>query len=262
MAGSDHEYGQVRQPTTEESEIPMKQIVLLVTIALFAGPGGADEIRLATQPKGHRLSVESRPYVECALKAMGRAYTIEQVPWKRAQRETEAGAYDGFFIATRNDKRDVYAVFSSPFYAIKWLYVVKVHSALSPDLPNFKTSRFGADLGSARLAWLQRQKAAGEITGGVMGVNSPDQVLKMLLSGRIEVGLLNDHGLTQSLARLCLDPGRFRTFWVHDTPAGVYFSKSFLKKNLGFMEGFDRAIDTCKTHRDEWPFPQKPPLQP
>jgi hypothetical protein len=65
----------------------------------------AGEIKLATQKEGHKLSAESEPYVRCAMDMINQPYTITKVPWGRAQRRTEDGTYDGFFIATKNDKR-------------------------------------------------------------------------------------------------------------------------------------------------------------
>ena len=224
----------------------MKKIVLIFAVMCFAIPAAADGIKLATQPKGHRLSKESEPFVRCAMDMIGKPYTIFNLPWERAQRGTIDGTYDGFFIATRNEKRDAYAVFSETFYAIKWLYVVNKDSAIFPDQPEFASKRFAADQGSARLLWLKERFGKGEISEAVTVVDTPGQILKMLSANRIEVGLMNDHSFSSSIHDLSLDPQNFKTFLVRDTPAGVYFSKRFLTDNPEFMGIFNNAVLKCK----------------
>ena len=190
--------------------------------------------------------MESEPYVRCAMDMIGRPYTIANVPWERAQRGTEDGAYDGFVIATRAEKRDEYATLSKTFYAVRWLYVVNKNSGISPEHPDFSSKRFSAARGSARLVWLEARYKKGEIREAVTVVDTPEQILKMLSANRIDVGLMNDHGLNSSIQNLSLDSDSFKTFMVRDTPAGVYFRRRFLNSNPEFMEIFNDAVLKCK----------------
>ncbi|MEE8432218.1 MAG: transporter substrate-binding domain-containing protein [Candidatus Desulfatibia sp.] len=217
---------------------------ILFPLRMLAAAG---EIKLATQREGHRLSAESEPIVRCAMDMINQPFTITKMPpWERAQRGTENGTFDGFFIATKNDKRDSYAVISEPMFTIKWLYVIHKDSEISPDDIDFKNRRFAADIGSARFKWLEDRRKKGEIIKEIISVDSPDQMMKMLVANRIDVAFMNAHGLEKSIENLSLDPDNFKTFIIREIPGGIYFSKAFLRKNSGFLEKFNAALSGCK----------------
>lgn len=222
--------------------------ILCAGVLFFIEPAWAAEtLDLATQREGHRLSEESEPRVRCALSKINQAYTITKGPWERAQRGTQEGIYDGFFIATKNKKRDVYAVFSEPFFSIRWLYVVKSDSGISPSDPDFRTKRFSADIGSARLTWLRERYEKGEISRSVVAVDKPEQIMKMLATQRIDVALMNDHNFETTIKSVALNADAFKTYLIRDTPAGAYFSKEFMKVNPEFLDKFNAAMKQCVT---------------
>lgn len=224
----------------------MFRLCLIAATVLWVMPAFADEIKLATQREGHVLSQESELFVRCAMDTFGRKYTIIKGPWERAQRGTKEGLYNGFFVATKTKERDAYAVFSEPFYAIKWLYVIYKKSGITPDDMTFIDRRFSADMGSARLSWLEDRYNKGDISKRVTAVDTNEQILKMLLANRVDVGLMNDHGFEKSIQNLGIDQDHFQTFILRDTPAGVYFSRHFLNENPKFLEKFNRAMGNCK----------------
>ena len=53
----------------------------------------AGEIKLAVQIDWGTART-AKPYIACAMKKLDRAYTVHEVPWKRAQ----AGTQEGFFM--------------------------------------------------------------------------------------------------------------------------------------------------------------------
>jgi polar amino acid transport system substrate-binding protein len=220
-------------------------ILCTCMVAITEWTLAAETLVLATQREGHRLSQESEPHVRCALSKLNQAYTISRGPWERAQRGAKEGTYDGFFIATRNKDRDAYAVFSEPFFFIRWLYVVKNDSGISPGDLDFHTKRFSADIGSARLTWLRERYEKGEIRHDVLAVDKPEQIVKMLATQRIDVGLLNDHSLETATRESGLSADEFKTYLIRDIPAGAYFNKAFLRANPEFLGKFNAAIKQC-----------------
>ena len=83
---------------------------MIFLLMLLTLPAAAGEIRLAKQREGNKLSEEGEPFVRCAMDLLSEMYTITRGPWGRAQRGTEDGIYDGFFMAAKNKKRDAYAI--------------------------------------------------------------------------------------------------------------------------------------------------------
>lgn len=133
------------------------QILIALVFVIFLPPFSAVSsdhvIRLATQREGNLLASIGEPFVRCAMLKTQQPYEIIKVPWARAQRDTKLGLYDGFFMASRNVKRDDYAIWSKPFVFIKWLYVTLKEDNVNLDQANHL--QYAANLGSARLIWLK-----------------------------------------------------------------------------------------------------------
>ena len=206
-----------------------------------------EEVKIATHQGDHRLSITTTPFIQCALEMIDQPYSITKVPWARAQMGTEEGVYDAFFSAAQNAKRGLYAVFSPSIFSIKWFYVVNKDSGISPDDTDFNSKKFSANLGSARLTWLKVKQSKGEIQKKVIEVDTSDQAMRMLAANRIDVVLMNGHGLENSLTALSMDRNDIKTFLVHELPSGIYFSKEFSERNPGFLERFNGALLKCNS---------------
>lgn len=73
-----------------------------------------ETIRLATEII-RSLNQKRQPNLKSAFANLEISNEITSMPWARSQLATKYGNYDGFFMASRNDKRDQYAVLSEPF---------------------------------------------------------------------------------------------------------------------------------------------------
>ena len=232
----------------------IKNIFLIFTCFLIFKPlismAGPNEVILATQREGNPLLEAGKPYMECAMKAMGQPYRLVRGPWERAQRGTERGEYDGFLVAAKNAKRDKYAVFSEPFVNVDWIYVVKKESGISPDDADFNSRVFSANLGSARLIWLKERYEKG-IIDKLESVDTSDQVLRMLMADRIDVALVNNFDFVLLLQTISFDPKDFKTHLVRRVPAATYFSKKFLSENPEFLQKYNAGIINCKKKLDQ-----------
>ena len=205
-----------------------------------------ERILLARQPGWSSLSNTGEPFIQCAMEKVNQPYEIIHIPWERAQWGTKTGAYDGFFMASQNQSRDVYATFSHPFVMIRWFYVLKKNSPFSPEQENFHSLVFSANLGSARLTWLEKRYQEGKISKKIEAVGKPEQMIRMLLADRIDVALMNDFDLDQTLKILSASPSRFKTFLVREIPTAIYFSKKFLQKKPFFLKEINTALVQCK----------------
>lgn len=220
--------------------------ILFVGLLIAAGPAvGAGEVKLVMQP-GTSLNDKGMPFIACAMKKMGRPYSVKEVPWARAQLETKKGIFDGFFMATKNDKRDRYAVFSEPFMKIRWLYVVRKDSAITPDDPDFSDRICAANNGSSRHTWLTKKFNQKVLARKIVGTTDSKRTIKMLQLGRVEVALENESHLKDVFKELAISPSGFKTFVARERPMSVYFGKAFLKSEPEFLDTFNKNIRACK----------------
>ena len=222
--------------------IPLLSIILLLTLPGVSQQAIAtSEIHIATELL-RSLNQRGKPYLDCTFQRMEMPYRISSVPWARAQLGTQKGAYDGFFMASQNAKRDLYAVRADPFFNIEWLYVVNDKSGISPVDLDFSTRLFAANKGSARLTWLQNKFDKNQVINTTDSNNS----LTMLKRGRVEVNLENGENLKTVLKELQLNPEDFATFVAKSKPVGLYVSKIFLHKEPDFLNEFNSNLKHCQ----------------
>jgi len=218
---------------------------MLATVVLYSSFAQSEQqiIKLATQRAGSLLTTAGEPLVHCAMGKANMPYEIIKVPWERAQRDTEQGLFDGFFMASRNSRRDEYATWSTPFVTIQWLYVVRKDAEIF--LNNLSHLQFAANLGSARLAWLEEQYKQGKLNKTINAVDSNKQALKMLINRRIDVALMNNLDLNKTIKQRSIDPLNLKTFVAKEKPTALYFSKLFLDANAGFLDKFNASLLSC-----------------
>ncbi|WP_211234022.1 substrate-binding periplasmic protein [Chitinilyticum litopenaei] len=180
--------------------------------------------------------------VRCALQRMGRQAQFQFVPWLRAQNTVKAGQADGFFPASRNAERDAYATLSATVAPQQWRWYQLSSSTADPLDADFRNrSRVGAYLGSNMMQWLKQS--------GYMIYAAPynhDQLLRMLLAGRVEAVLASDLAMQEAIQKAGVD-GRIRSTLQQDKPMGLYFSHQFLATQTSdFLPTFNRELASCR----------------
>jgi ABC-type amino acid transport substrate-binding protein len=189
-----------------------------------------------------KLAGVAAELITCSLNQLDVKYDIKIMPWSRAQKSVFAGLGDGFFAASKNSSRDEYAQLSTIIVDQNWNWYLSKDLTLTPDSDEFKkTVKVSSWIGSNSLKWLKENK---------YNLKQPSkhnrELVKRLLGGRIEgvyasnivfEAALNDLG--ENLDNLDIVQGMYK-------PMGVYFAKSYLKKNPGFIEGFNAALKKCK----------------
>ncbi|AUH50733.1 hypothetical protein CXB49_07915 [Chromobacterium sp. ATCC 53434] len=226
---------------------------LLLASLLLAAPCvfAADAIRLAThqQPplsftrsdNGHADGLVVQ-IVACALNKMQRPYTVDVLPWARAQLLVQLQQADGFFAATPSAERDDYAVLSDALipYERRW-YLLK-SSPLSPSSPDFKRqARIGAFNGSNMDGWLRDRGYHLTATPA-----NSELLLRMLQSRRVDAVLGNGYAIDALIARLGMQ-AELRSERAETLPMGVYFGKAFLaREGPQFLPQFNGALQGCR----------------
>jgi ABC-type amino acid transport substrate-binding protein len=177
-------------------------------------------------------------HIECIFKDLQQPYQITTVPWLRARQEVRKAHLDGFFTAISVDEADAYASLSAPLVLENWYWFWR---ADMPEPTSWKGShKLGAILGSQQAEWLA---AAGYPEP--MTANNLPQMLKMLFSKRIDVILADKEHFEKAAAELGADDTSYQYRFFRYVPLGVYFGKSFLADNPGFLSRFNQHIYPC-----------------
>lgn len=202
------------------------------------------EVKLAAENLSW-LTEKGQPIIECAFDQMNIPVKIEQVPWKRAQSETQTGKYDGFFMASENDERNAFASFSESFMSVEWVYVVRKSSHITPQDLDFHNKIFAANVGSSRFNWLNEKQKKNEIFYKIFSADTSKQLLNMLLLKRMDVVLENRANIEKISAEGQIDLANFDIHTALIRPLAVYFGHDFLHRNPDFLEMYNRSIHSC-----------------
>jgi len=235
----------------------MPKIIILLTgllsvtvLPLAASVWAADEVlKLARQP-GAAVTNKALPVVICILEKIERPFEFIDVPWKRAQTGTQKGTFDGFFIASRTESRDAYAVASSPLMYTEWYFVTNKAQSLTPESSGFKGLSFGANLGTARYMWLDIEKQKGRLRGSIESGANSAITWKMLTRNRFDVLLENEQNLHKLLTQGAFSKEDFNIYSARKIPLSVYFGKEFLKRSPKFLTLFNSEIKGCQQDND------------
>lgn len=180
--------------------------------------------------------------IKCIMRKMEQPYQLTMTQWDNAQLLVEVGTQNGFFLASRNDVRDKYAVLSDPVLEQKWSWF-SLSDAIDLNQSMFKQQvEVAALFGSNKWFWLQNQ--------GYLVNKKPRSVkamLELLISGDVGAILGNDEVIEQTIKKMGLSYRAIAKTTVKRKPLGVYFSREFTKKYPQFLSTFNLAIKKCKS---------------
>jgi polar amino acid transport system substrate-binding protein len=182
--------------------------------------------------------------VRCVMNKLQRPFEIKFVPWKRAQTLVEQGDADGFFSASQNSERDRYATLSQMIAPQQWRWYLRAESNVKPSSDEFRQSvTVGAYFGSNMLSWLTH-------SGYRIYASPPghDQLLKMLLAGRVGAVLASDLAMNEAMLQGHATQ-LVRSELLEDKPLGVYFGHHFLgREDPDFMSRFNAQLPFCRSN--------------
>lgn len=239
------------------------QLVLVLLFLILSLGNSLGEVTIATQGKDHGLSREAEPIVRCAMNLMETPFSVLETPWLRAQNGTRDGMFEGFFIATENQVRNEYAVLSAPIASVEWVFIAKKAAGIRIEDGTVQSLTVACEKGSARHHWLERLNRKNRFKE-IIVAETTGQMMRMLLNDRADLLAMNRHGFDRLVTARSLNPSLFSIQVIRRLPAGIYFSKAFLKKNPGFMADFNAALEKCRSVEKEkitWFNVHWPPLQ-
>ncbi len=227
----------------KNAETTLFLVLILVFMPIFSIQAQG-KVKLAAEDASW-LTEKGQPIIECAFRRIGVSLTIERVPWKRAQAETQTGKYTGFFMASENEDRNEFATFSESFMSVEWIYVIRKTSEITPQDPDFNSKIFAANTGSSRFNWLDKKQKKNEIYYKIFSADTSEQLLKMLLLKRMDVVLENRANFEKITTEGQIDIAKFRTYTALTRPLAVYFGHAFLHRNPDFLEEYNESIRYC-----------------
>ncbi|MEJ2792410.1 transporter substrate-binding domain-containing protein [Iodobacter sp. LRB] len=180
--------------------------------------------------------------VRCVMNKLQRPVEIKFLPWKRAQNLVELGEADGFFSASQNSERDRFATLSQAIAPQQWRWYFRTENTAKPLSEEFRLSAtVGAYFGSNMLTWL---KASGYRIYATPPAH--DQLLKMLLAGRVAAVLASDLAMNEAIHAEHAE-NKIRSELQEDKPLGVYFGHRFLKEDPEFLARFNAELPSCRS---------------
>lgn len=180
------------------------------------------------------------PHLQCIFTGLGREFTVQVMPWRRAYQDVKSNRIDGFFTAIPMRQVDPYAVLSAPLVLENWYWFWRPDT-IAPESWR-EGYKLGSILGSQQETWL------GEAGYTVdMSANNLPQLIKLLQGKRIDVILADREHFVRAARELNLDPDNFQSRFFRYVPLGVYFNEQFLNNNREFLSRFNASITQCAT---------------
>lgn len=180
------------------------------------------------------------PIISCVMNKLDTAFTIEVLPWARAQKNVELGVHDAFFVASRNAVRDAYAKPSEPLFSGLRSWVFRPGYVADPDTAEFKQQgRVGSIFGTNMHAWLDKNYS------NVVAKSSEQDLLALLVAGRVDAVLVTDAMYEHMLESNQNTESAFNVRPHAPKPLGVYFGNQFLTKHPQILDQFNSALPDC-----------------
>lgn len=185
-----------------------------------------------------RLSGLSVQVLDCIFSHLRQPHDIQLTSWKRAKHNVSTHLSEGFFSSAPDAEAEAFAQLSAPLLIEKWYWY-----ALDPHVLNRPSwdpqLRIGAVLGSNTLAWLETRGIHVQQT-----VPRLEQLLQLLQRGRIDMILADQEVMSTALNDL--QPTlQLEQRFARYSPLGVYFSRTYLERNTGFLPAFNQQVQSC-----------------
>ncbi|MBB2497034.1 transporter substrate-binding domain-containing protein [Pseudomonas sp. UL070] len=185
-----------------------------------------------------QLSGLSVSVLDCIFSRLRQPHDIQLTSWKRAKHNVSTHLSEGFFSSAPDAEADAFAELSAPLLIEKWYWY-----ALDPQILNRPPwdpqLRIGAVLGSNTLAWLETRGINVQQT-----VPRLEQLLQLLQRGRIDM-ILADQDVMSSALPTQQPALQLQQRFVRYSPLGVYFSRTYLEHNSGFLPAFNQQVQSC-----------------
>jgi Bacterial extracellular solute-binding proteins, family 3 len=177
-------------------------------------------------------------HVQCILEKMHFKHHIRALPWRRARQAVHSSVIDGFFTAVASDEASDYATFSAPLVLENWYWFWRKEMTA----PASWKERFqvGVILGGQQEAILTNEGFSEFVTA-----NNTEQLVKLLMSKRVDVVLLDKEQFEGVAKKLKVVGAQYNSRFFRYMPLGVYFGSPFLAQHTDFLTAFNSRISSC-----------------
>lgn len=219
-----------------------RYLILGVLFWKLLTPASAEEVMLGTNVSDfeqfYNRGGGSIEHIQCIFSQLGYSPVVHRMPWRRARQEVSTGRIDGFFTAIASVEVDKYATLSAPLLLENWYWYWPANT----DQPESWDGevRIGAILGSHQAVWLDQNGYPVH-----MRVNTLSQLVKLMISGRIDTFIGDPDHMEATLAELGVGPERYQRRFLRYMPLGVYFGNEFLADHPGFLPRFNAQVFPC-----------------
>ncbi len=206
------------------------------------------EVRIASHhlPPYHWLENEARlvgparDRLACIFEKLSIPWQVDVFPWARAQHVGKEQQYDGFFIASKNGERDVYATISAPFLFDQWNFYYNPGRVFDSKAQDLTGRTVGVLLGSNMELWLEK-KAFQYISSAV----DYDKHFQMLKLERLDIVMATSQIYLAEMEKKGWPTGSFVEEPIRNLKLGVYFGHHFLEAYPEFLPAFNARVTEC-----------------
>lgn len=177
-------------------------------------------------------------HVKCILNKMHFKHQIRALPWRRARQDVHASVIDGFFTAVAIDEANDYATFSAPLVLENWYWFWRKDMAAPASWK--EQFQVGVILGGQQEAILTNEGFSEFVTA-----NNIEQLVKLLMSKRVDVVLLDKEQFETVAKKLNVSANNYNSRFFRYMPLGVYFGAPFLSQYPDFLTAFNSRISSC-----------------
>ncbi len=181
--------------------------------------------------------------VECILIKIKQPFTIQLLPWKRAQVGVSQDRDHGFFPASKNKIRQEKYIASNLINDGFIYWFTEASSQLNPNRDSLKNLKVGAIRGTSAAKWASKKTLALHET------TDQDKLFELLYHQRVEAVITSLESYKSS--DVFHSNRKYKVLKAYPRKQYVFFSKSFINHQPQFLERFNAEIDGCI---QEFPF--------
>lgn len=221
-------------------------VVLGLLLVLPGLAGATNEVVLGTSilppnqsERNGRLDGRCVEIMNCVFRRLDRDWRGRILAWPRARVQMEAGELDGFFTGIPDAGAEQYARPSVPLALEKWYWFAARETLfMRAEFP--EGVRIGVLRDSTTLLWLQNRNIEPHTV-----VSSPQQLIKLLATGRIDAYLSDIRVARRAARKLETTLEGFARRFYQYMPLVAWFSRDFLETEPGFLEAFNARVNHC-----------------
>ena len=175
--------------------------------------------------------------VECILLNMNQAFTIQTLPWKRAQAEVSMDFDHGYFPASKNKIRQEKYIASNLINDGFIYWFTAADSQLDPNRGSLEGVRVGTIRGTSAAKWaLTKPLKLYEAT-------DQNKLFELLKYERVKAVITSLESYKSSAA--FNSENKYKIIKAYPRKQYVFFSKTFINHQTNFLKSFNAEIDDC-----------------